>query len=499
MRRLFFVIISIGALLIPAGTAVSGTAAQTPSGYWKYASYSIAPRPEEAPKAMPGRLLEQKATGNLDVAAGAIRHDCVWKTDDINRKPYTMQSGFVLNAEKTLSVLVPGEKILLKGLAGLSGNGMAAAQPARADFKAGVDNWDAFEIGGLAVGRSGSGQQTMTVPNGGPGGSMIIWLNSYLASMGAFASHMSLYYQWVEGPPPSGAALDAKAGGVGTPEARNTDNETAAASPGGTAASGGGTATTAGGTGTDGGAAKPPAAGGTGASGGGASSADMALRADSVKIKSGETVPLAVFLDNSSGLANMNFNLVYEARVAEAGNPVKGALLSASTLMVPNSGTAGLVRIGLAGKEDVRGSGVMVQIPFKAVGAPGTATELKLVVTTVRSAAGGTPSIRTIDGRIEILGADAGGGTAGAPGAGGAGGAKPAQPAAATPATNPSPAGGAIPGDANGNGVLEAVDALMALKMSVGLIPEAMVCDIDKDGRVTSTDARLILSKVVGK
>jgi hypothetical protein len=480
MRRLFLVFISIGALLIPAGTAVSGSAAQTPSGYWKYASYGIAPRPEEAPKAMPGRLLEQKATGNLDVAAGAVRHDCVWNTDDVDRRPYTMQSGFVLNADKTLSVLVPGEKVLLKGSAGVSGNGLAAALPSDASFTAGVDNWDAFQIAQLPIGRKGTGQQTMTVPNGGPGGSMVVWLSSHLGSFGAFGSTMRLYYQWVEGPPPSGAALDAKAGGVGTPEAKITDGGTSAASQSGTTPAGSGNA------------------GGT--AGGGATSAEMALRADAIKVKTGETVLLPVFLDNSSGLANMNFNIVYEARVAEAGNPVKGALLSAQTLMVPNAGAAGLVRIGLAGKEDIRGSGVMVQIPFKAVGAPGTATELKLAVTTIRSAAGGTPSIKTINGRIEILGADASGGTTAAPGTTGAGGAKPAPPVATTPpAANPSPAGGAIPGDANGNGVLEAVDALMALKMSVGLIPEAMVCDIDKDGRVTSTDARLILSKAVGK
>ena len=58
---------------------------------------------------------------------------------------------------------------------------------------------------------------------------------------------------------------------------------------------------------------------------------------------------------------------------------------------------------------------------------------------------------------------------------------------------------GQVPGDANGNGVLDAGDALDALKMSVGLIPLKMVCDVDSDGQVTSTDARLILQKVVGK
>ena len=43
---------------------------------------------------------------------------------------------------------------------------------------------------------------------------------------------------------------------------------------------------------------------------------------------------------------------------------------------------------------------------------------------------------------------------------------------------------GQVPGDANGNGVLDAGDALDALKMSVGLIPLKMVCDVDSDGQV---------------
>jgi len=60
-------------------------------------------------------------------------------------------------------------------------------------------------------------------------------------------------------------------------------------------------------------------------------------------------------------------------------------------------------------------------------------------------------------------------------------------------------AGGSLPGDSNGNGILDAADAMEALKMSVRLIPVKPAADIDQDGQVTSTDARLILQKVVGK
>jgi hypothetical protein len=87
-----------------------------------------------------------------------------------------------------------------------------------------------------------------------------------------------------------------------------------------------------------------------------------------------------------------------------------------------------------------------------------------LEVTTAGSAAGGKPAVATIDGEISIVGAT-----------------------------------GQVPGDSNGNGVLDMGDALEALKMSVQLIPVKMAADIDSDGRVTSTDARLIRQRVTGK
>lgn len=67
----------------------------------------------------------------------------------------------------------------------------------------------------------------------------------------------------------------------------------------------------------------------------------------------------------------------------------------------------------------------------------------------------------------------------------------------------PAPAGpgpgAGVPGDADGNGIVEQSDALLALRMAKGLIPVNLICDLDKDGRVTEADARLILQQVVKK
>jgi len=53
-------------------------------------------------------------------------------------------------------------------------------------------------------------------------------------------------------------------------------------------------------------------------------------------------------------------------------------------------------------------------------------------------------------------------------------------------------------GDCNKDDDLTALDALCALKMSVGRMQEDESIDVDEDGKVTSLDARIILQAVVG-
>ena len=135
-------------------------------------------------------------------------------------------------------------------------------------------------------------------------------------------------------------------------------------------------------------------------------------------------------------------------------------------MLEANPNEAGVVRIGFAHTADLGGAGTgpVAQIPFRATGKPGDKTTLRVRVTNAGSASGPKPTVQTLDGEVVIVGAD-----------------------------------GVLPGDCNGNGVLDVGDALEALKMSVKLIAIRMAADIDGDGQVTATDARLIRLRVAGK
>ena len=167
-------------------TCVAQTAV-TPKGYWKYLSHEVKPRPEEAPKALPGHLLEARATGSVDIPGGKAMLASVWKTDDVDRKPFTMEGSFGISASQTLAALVPGTKVTLQGSGDVTGNSNAASLPANGRFTVGVDNADfVFEISDVKVSHSGSGKGEFTVHNAQPGEKMVITLSSYLASTGAY-------------------------------------------------------------------------------------------------------------------------------------------------------------------------------------------------------------------------------------------------------------------------------------------------------------------------
>lgn len=55
-----------------------------------------------------------------------------------------------------------------------------------------------------------------------------------------------------------------------------------------------------------------------------------------------------------------------------------------------------------------------------------------------------------------------------------------------------------IKGDCNNDGNITSVDALIALKMSLGKLKTNMVADMDEDGRITSFDAFKILMLATG-
>ena len=64
---------------------------------------------------------------------------------------------------------------------------------------------------------------------------------------------------------------------------------------------------------------------------------------------------------------------------------------------------------------------------------------------------------------------------------------------------NTSDTGAGIKGDYNGDGKVTELDALAALRMSVGSLPMNINLDMDGDGKVTAKDALAILKMAVGK
>ena len=192
----------------------------------------------------------------------------------------------------------------------------------------------------------------------------------------------------------------------------------------------------------------------------------LTVQAGTRRAQAGQTVMVPVWLIHGGGVTNMNVVITYDYNVAKSeGQVAQGNLVGSKTAFEFNNRQTGIVKFGLAGRSALEGSdGTLAQIPFVVTGKPGDKTALQVAVTDIGDTGGGAPKAATINGEIVVVGKD-----------------------------------GLVPGDSDGDGVLTAADALNALKMSVDLIPVNMVCDMNGDGKVTSTDAKLIMQKVVGK
>jgi hypothetical protein len=207
--------------------------------------------------------------------------------------------------------------------------------------------------------------------------------------------------------------------------------------------------------------------------------AQTELQACRITANAGATVQVPVYLNKASDLANLNFDLLYDGAVAKAaGKAMKGSLLGSQALFESNLSQVGAAHIGFAGTTGVTGSGVIAYVPFTIVGAPGSHTSLELKDTAANTSTSGRPAIALAAGEIVVAGA--------AP-------PPPNPPPPGPPPSNPPPA------NPPPEKTFTALDALKALQMSVGLLAPDMAYDLDKNGQITSNDARLILSRVVGR
>lgn len=177
------------------------------------------------------------------------------------------------------------------------------------------------------------------------------------------------------------------------------------------------------------------------------------------QLNAGETVLLPVEIRQPAGVTNLNVTIEYENAVAKVSEKPAPGDLKQSRIFESNHAEAGIVRIGMAGSKGITADGQLAIIPFTATGKAGDRTPLKVTVTTANGEDGAPMIATTIDGELQIV--------------------------------------QHIPGDTDGDGKVSMTDAMEALKMSVKLLPEDTKADMDTDGRVTSNDARLILSKAL--
>ncbi|MBU0494636.1 MAG: hypothetical protein KKA73_08715 [Chloroflexi bacterium] len=189
----------------------------------------------------------------------------------------------------------------------------------------------------------------------------------------------------------------------------------------------------------------------------------MTLQAGQRRVPAGSTVLVPVWLIKGDNVANLNFDVRYDANVAKPEGTIQQGNLLGQALFQANANESGIIRVGFAQTTGVFGTGTVALIPFRAVGQPGDRTPLTLAVTTINNPAGAVPAIDRIHGEIVIVGPD-----------------------------------GLVPGDCDGDGRLTLADAMCALEISVKLRPPIQALDLDSSGDVTSRDAALIMQRVLG-
>ena len=183
-------------------------------------------------------------------------------------------------------------------------------------------------------------------------------------------------------------------------------------------------------------------------------------------VRAGQEVFVPVWMINGADVANINYEISYNAQVVSAVRDVKRGSFFASALQQANTEQPGVVRIGASQTGAEAGTGSLAWIAFRAVGRPGDRTDLKITVSTINNPGGTALRIDRIDGLIQIVDDN-----------------------------------GLLPGDCPtaANGRLDLDDALCALQMSVQLLPQSRTMDLDNDGNVTSRDATIIQQRVAAQ
>ena len=193
------------------------------------------------------------------------------------------------------------------------------------------------------------------------------------------------------------------------------------------------------------------------------------VRADSHQVKPGDDVTAPIYLEfpmqvsgtphNRVNVSNLNIVITYDTKIIKPAAKVIAGNLMAGTIFLANTDKAGVIQIAFAANHPIIASGKLALINFRVIGKAGQNSPLAIKITTVNDINGNTPTLTSVSGAVQIT------------------------------------QKGKL-GDINGNGVIDTDDAMMALKMSVGLVKENLILDVDKSNSVTSNDARMLLEMI---
>ncbi len=180
-----------------------------------------------------------------------------------------------------------------------------------------------------------------------------------------------------------------------------------------------------------------------------------ALFAESRMARAGGTVLVPVMLQEARGLTSLGFTLNYDPSVVELVDVYKGARLRPGTFSY-NGDVPGAIRMGFAATTGLNGGGSAVVVEFRVIGEVDSNSLITLSEVLASDSDGNRLPLGIGNGLFKVE----------------------------KPET----------GDGNGDSQITALDALIALKMVRGLVPEDLVMDLNGDGKVTSEDVRQILA-----